>query len=348
MATTSPTERALPSTLPVLPTRRRVAALPTPLEPLPRLSRELDLDLRVKRDDLTGSHLGGNKVRKLEYLLAAAVDEGATHVITCGGIQSNHARATALAARPLGLEPVLLLRTANGEASDLPTPPSGNVLLDRVAGARIVTCTPSDYRERRGELMAAIAAEIAANGGRAHIVPEGGSSALGSLGYVTAAWEIASQYGHEPPDTVVCATGSGGTLAGLAAGFEALGLPTRVLGVAVCDDRAYFRAIVDRIASDLVRDHGFRPLSPDRYDVLEGFKGRGYALATDAELRFLGTIAREDGLVLDPVYTNKAMLGLVTTARATPGALGRHVCFVHTGGIFGLFAQADELASALA
>jgi len=312
---------------------------------MPRLSAELDLELWVKRDDLTGSHLGGNKIRKLDYLLGAAVVAGATHVLTCGGVQSNHARATALAARPLGLTPILLLRTPRGLADDLPSPPTANVLLDALAGARMVTCTPDDYRARRGALLEALADEVRAAGGKPYIVPEGGSNALGALGYVDAALEVVEQLGAAP-DTIVVATGSGGTLAGLAVGCERLGVATRALGVAVCDDRATFRAIVDRIAADLHADHGMPSLSADRYDVLEGFQGDGYARTTPDELAFLVDVARKDGLVLDPVYTNKALLGLVRTARATPERLGRRVVFVHTGGLFGLFPYAAELTRA--
>ncbi|MCC6622956.1 MAG: D-cysteine desulfhydrase family protein [Deltaproteobacteria bacterium] len=330
--------------MPPLPPRRSLAALPTPLHPLARLSAELGLELHVKRDDLTGSQLGGNKIRKLEYLFAAALEAGATHVLTCGGAQSNHARATALAARPLGLEPILLLRTPRGLPEDLPSPPTANVLLDRIAGARIVTCSPDDYRARRGALLEALADDVRASGGRPWIIPEGGSNALGALGYVDCAAEIVTQLGA-PPDTVVVATGSGGTLAGLAAGFERLAVPTRALGVAVCDDRPTFRAIVDRIAAELADAHGLPGLAADRYDVLEGFQGEGYARATADELRFLVSIAREDGLVLDPVYTNKALLGLVTTARRDPGVLGRRVVFIHTGGIFGLFPYAEALTA---
>lgn len=341
----APTDTSLPTGLPSLPTKKKlIPTLPTPLEPLVHLSRELDLDLMVKRDDLTGSHLGGNKVRKLEYLLAGAIEAGATHVITCGGSQSNHARATAMAARPLGLSPILLLRTPNGLPSDLPEPATGNVLLDRISGARIVTCSPTDYRERRGALMEALAAEVAADGGSAYIVPEGGSSALGALGYAECAWEIATQCRYELPDTVVVATGSGGTVAGLAMGFESVGVPTGVIGVAVCDDRAYFRGIVDRIAGEMAEAYRMRPLMPGRYDILEGFKGEGYGLTTPDELRFLVSVAQRDGLVLDPVYTNKALLGLATVAKKSRDAFGRRVIFVHTGGIFGLFPHAEALA----
>jgi len=340
-----PTDTSLPTGLPSLPTKKRlIPTLPTPLEPLVHLSRALDLDVMVKRDDLTGSHLGGNKIRKLEYLLQAAIDADATHVVTCGGVQSNHARATALAARQLGLQPILLLRTATGLASDLPSPPTGNVLLDRIAGARIVTCSPSDYRERRGALMEDLAREVEADHGRAYIVPEGGSSALGALGYAECAWEIATQCRYSLPDTVIVATGSGGTVAGLAMGFEALGLSTGVTGVAVCDDGAYFRAIVDRLGDEMAKSYRMRPLSPGRYDILEGFQGRGYGLSTPDELRFLVDVAQHDGLVLDPVYTNKALLALATVAKRSRDAFGRRVIFVHTGGIFGLFPQAEALA----
>lgn len=311
---------------------------------LERLSSQLGIELHMKRDDLTGSHLSGNKIRKLDFLLADAMELDATHVITCGGLQSNHARATALAAVQLGLSPVLLLRTANGRESDLPNPPTANVLLDRLSGARIETCTPVDYRERRNQLMDELAHDLKMHGGRPYVIPEGGSNALGALGYVACAREILAQL-EEPPDAVVVATGSGGTLAGLALGFEDAGVHTRAIGVAVCDDAAYFETVVDRIADDAHRIHGLPVLSPGRYTVLEGFQGRGYGLTTDPELAFLTERVRKDGIALDPVYTNKAMLGLVTTLRNDPTAFGRRVVFIHTGGIFGLFAHADHLAA---
>lgn len=325
------------------PRRLTLAHLPTPLQPLPRLSRELGVDLRVKRDDLTGSHLSGNKIRKLEYLLADAVDQRATHVITCGGVQSNHCRATALAAAPLGLRAELLLRTPHGLRDELPNPPTGNVYLDRLVDAAIHPTSPHGYQSRDA-IMRDIADGVRDRDGVPYVIPEGGSNALGALGYVDAAHELLTQC-EAPPDTVVVATGSGGTLAGLALGFEAAGVQTRALGVAVCDDRAYFRAIVDAIADD-ARRYGLPVLGAERYDVIEGFQGRGYGLATPDELAFLATIARDDGLVLDPVYTNKALLALVSALRADPTAFGQRVVFIHTGGIFGLLAHEDALRAA--
>ncbi|MCA9513437.1 MAG: D-cysteine desulfhydrase family protein [Myxococcales bacterium] len=330
------------------PDRLALAARPTPLQPLPRLSAELGVELLVKRDDLTGSHLSGNKIRKLDYLLHDALARGATHVITCGGAQSNHCRATALAARPLGLVPVLVLRTPSGTAADLSSPPAGNQLLDRLAGAELRFVTPDGYRDRE-RVMAALAAELErdAPGARAVVIPEGGSSALGAWGYVDAAHEMAAQWGDEPADSVVVATGSGGTLAGLALGFKAAGLPTIARGVAVCDDEATFRAIVRRIGAEAHAAYGLPALDDADFDVIDGFVGRGYALSTPEELAFLRDVARGDGLVLDPVYTNKALRAVVTLLRADPTRLGRRVVFVHTGGIFGLFPDAEALAAVL-
>jgi len=327
------------------PPHLALARRPTPLEPLPRLSETLGLELWVKRDDLTGSHLSGNKIRKLDYLLADARARQATAIVTCGGVQSNHCRATALAAAPLGLTPHLLLRTAQGLRSELPSPPTGNVFLDLLAGAVIHPTHPSGYA-RRDRIMIDIANDIADAGGTPYIIPEGGSNALGALGYVDAAEELLAQLPDGPPDSVVVATGSGGTLAGLALGFEAAGVPTQALGVAVCDDAPYFRGVVDRIAAEAQERFGLPALAPGRYDVLEGFQGRGYALSTPEEIAFLVDVARQDGLVLDPVYTNKALLGLVRTATAHPGRLGRRVVFIHTGGLFGLLAH-DEASAPL-
>lgn len=327
------------------PPRLHLARLPTPLEPLPRLSRQLGVDLRVKRDDLTGSHLSGNKVRKLDYLLADARRAGATHVITCGGLQSNHCRATALAATSLGMTPVLLLRTPTGRRDLLPSP-AGNYLLDRLCGAEVHPTHPAGYAARE-RIMTDLAADVGDRGGVPYVIPEGGSNALGALGYVDAAAELLAQCEDAVPDTVVVATGSGGTLAGLALGLAAHGAPTRALGVAVCDDRATFRAVVDRIAADAHARFALPALDADRYDVIEGFAGRGYGLSTPDELTFLRDTARADGLVLDPVYTNKAFRALVTLLGRPDHGLGERVVFVHTGGLMGLLAEAEALEPVL-
>lgn len=305
-----------------------LARRPTPLVHLERLSAHLGAEVWVKRDDLTGLGLSGNKVRKLDYLLGEAREQGADTVVTCGGLQSNHCRATAVAARQLGWAPVLVLR---GEP---PAVPDANLLLDALLGAEVRYISAADYRERRGAIMAQIADELRAKGAKPYVIPEGGSNGLGSLGYVRAAEEVWQQ-GGGPFDHQVVAVGSGGTLAGLALG-PWLG-PVR--GVAVCDDRAYFVARVRAIAAECPA--GTLGVEGEAWQVVEGYQGPAYAVATPEIWQTIALVARLEGLLLDPVYTGKAMHALVTEVRA--GRWGGRLLFWHTGGAFGLFGRGHEL-----
>ncbi len=341
-----------------LPSRLLLANLPTKVVRPPRLlsallplsgSGQAPPELWVKRDDLTGAELSGNKVRKLEFLLAQARREGADTVITCGGAQSNHCRATALAAAQIGLSSVLFLRTA-----DPARPPAadGNMLLDRLCGAQLRFITPTQY-QRRTELMSAMVEELAKAGRRGYVIPEGGSNALGCFGYVAAVAELLAQM-PEGPLTIVHAAGSGGTGAGLLLGVHLLGLPWRVVGVNVCDDRAYFVNLMAGILEEAARRHGIveagRLLARrEDFEMLDGYVGRGYALSRPAELLLIGDVCRASGLVLDPVYTGKAMFGMVDRLREDLWALGKRIVFLHTGGMFGLFdgSKAAELSSVL-
>jgi D-cysteine desulfhydrase len=318
-----------------------LALRPTPLHRLPRLSAEVGVELFVKRDDLTGAALSGNKVRKLEYLLHEALTQGADTVMTCGGIQSNHCRATALAAAQLGLRCQLVLRGSE------PARLEGNLLLDRVVGALVRWVTPDEYRDREW-IFAEEQGRLEALGHHVAVIPEGGSNALGAMGYVTAAFEIAEQARSLGVsfDTIVCAVGSGGTLAGLVAGVRAAGLDARVLGVNVCDDAPTFERIVGGLLAEL-RDRYGLPDATDGVELLDGYVGRGYALSSPEELALLRHVARTDGLLLDPVYTGKAFYALHETLRRDRGALGDRVLFVHTGGLFGLFPKAGDMASVL-
>ncbi|MBX3160213.1 MAG: pyridoxal-phosphate dependent enzyme [Deltaproteobacteria bacterium] len=305
----------------------------------------------LKRDDHTGSELMGNKVRKLEYLLAEAQDQRATHILTCGGEQSNHARATALAAARLGMASVLLLRTDDPAH---PPAPTGNILLDRLAGAELVWISRPQWRERN-RLLAEQAERIRAAGGRPYIVPEGGSNALGSWGYIRAMRELADDLAGiaspASPVTVVYACGSGGTGAGLILGAKLFGLAARgirVAGVNVCDDRAYFLDAIGAICHDAeARWQLDTRVTPDDIDIVDGHVGLGYAKSRPEALATIRDVCRSDGVVLDPVYTGKAFHGVVTELGRDPGRFGSAVAFLHTGGMFGLFASPETIAQVL-
>jgi D-cysteine desulfhydrase len=326
------------------PPKLALAHLPTPLFRSDALDALVGTRVWVKRDDMTGGAEAGNKIRKLEYLLADALDRGADTVITCGGFQSNHARATALLARRLGLSPLLLLRTL---ASPPPAPDTGNALLDALTGAEIRAISPAQYRNRE-PLMAEVARELRARGRRPYVIPEGGSSGLGALGYVDAMREVKEQMeraeqgatGHF--DAVVHACGSGGTAAGVALGAAIHGVAPSVLAMAVCDDVAYFEAVAARLMAEAT---GYLAMMPPAHGlrVLDAYKGPAYGVATEEQLRFIGEVARASGLVVDPVYTGKALFGLSRMPDKPRTAL-----FIHTGGLPGLLAEGATLLGALA
>ncbi len=317
--------------------RVRLARLPTPVEPLSRLFRGKGLPrVFVKRDDATGTEFSGNKVRKLEFVLGRALREGADTLVTCGGIQSNHARATAAVAARLGLRSHLVLRG---------TPPvdsqalEGNLLLDVLFGATFRWISPAEW-PRVGEILAEEGAKLRERGLSPWLIPEGASDGTGALGYREAVREIRDFQEREGIRfaAVVHAMGSGGTAAGLLLGREAFGLSFRLVSVPVCDDAAYFRKRVEFILREAAELHGLGAPSLEDWEIPEGFQGEGYALSTPGEMEFYARAARTEGLVLDPVYTGKAFRALDALARA--GSLagpGEAVLFLHTGGLFGLF-----------
>ena len=316
-----------------------------------RFGERLGARVWMKRDDQTGSELSGNKVRKLEYLMAEALSQNATHVITCGGEQSNHARATALAAAQLGMKSILILRT-----DDPASPPAttGNILLDRLVGAELRWISRPAWRDRT-RLLAEEAERVRERGGRPYVIPEGGSNALGSWGYLRAAAELARDLeGIAAPDhpvTVVYACGSGGTAAGLVLGAKLLGFASRgirVAGVNVCDDRAYFLEAIGRICAEAeARWQLGAHVTAGDIDIIDGHVGLGYAKSRPEELATIREVCRADGVVLDPVYTGKAFHGVVTELARDPRRFGAAVAFLHTGGIYGLFASPETISQVL-
>jgi len=324
-----------------------LAHLPTPLQKPQRLADHLGIELWVKRDDATGGAEAGNKIRKLEFLLADAAARGTGTVITCGGIQSNHARATALCAASLGMRALLFLRTSESHLDASRAPLEGNVLLDRMVGAEIRLITPTQYRARTA-LMDEAAAELTESGRVPYVIPEGGSNGLGALGYVEAMREVRRQLdlglaGGAPFDTIVHACGSGGTAAGVALGALKYGVASEVRVMAVCDDAATFEAIIQRIVAEArALDGELGP--PARMIVDDRAKGPAYAVSTEEQRRRIVLATRLSGLVFDPVYTGKALSGLWDLCEA--GELrGKRVLFLHTGGLPGLLAQGQAFAS---
>lgn len=297
---------------------------PTPIHKLENISRLLGADIYVKRDDMTGLGLGGNKVRKLEYLLAQAKAQGAQVVFTTGGAQSNHAMLTAAACRKLGMEPILILKKRGV------TEQKGNQLLERLMGVDVRFMDTDSYADIYAE-MDRVGREM----GRPYYkIPCGGSNALGTLGYVDCVREIRDQ-GMEF-DHIICAEGSGGTMAGLALGAKLYMPGTRVTGMMVDTDP------FEQITVDLMREAAAL-LGADVHIARSDFDlrdmcGPGYAIASDEGNAAVAMLAENEGIFLDPVYTGKAFAGLGAMAKEGAFAPDARVLFVHSGGTGGLFA----------
>jgi D-cysteine desulfhydrase family pyridoxal phosphate-dependent enzyme len=311
--------------------RIRLATLPTALQDAPRLAAAIGLDrLLIKRDDNTGLAFGGNKARKLEYLVADAIAQQADILVTLGAPQSNHCRMTAAAARVAGMDCHLVF---NGAPID---EVQGNMLLDRLFGATWTFARGRTSAER----MAEIAEELRAQGRRPYLIPGGGSNGLGALGYVGCSLEMADQL-HEMglrPRYVVCAGGSCGTLAGLTLGMALAGSDAQVVGVSISRSVPDRAARVRQIMAESC-EHLDMPAPDAVPEVWGDHIGPGYGMQTELSKRALETVARSEGIVLDPVYTAKAFGGLI--AEIEKGRVRRSdlVVFVHTGGTPALFAD---------
>lgn len=322
-----------------------LAQRPTPLQPLDRLSERLGGPrIWLKRDDLTGMVLSGNKVRKLEFTLAHAIDQGCDTIITCGGLQSNHCRATAMACAQLGLHCHLLLR---GEAPELD---DGNLLLDRLLGARVECINTKTYQARLDELLKERQQVYQDQGQKAWIIPTGASDGIGIWGYIDAFREILNDVEQHKLDLrhVLTATGSGGTQAGLTLGAAMHAPEVAVWGVNVCDDEAWF---LNKVDHDLKEWRSLYapdwPLERCQARVIDGYVGPGYAKADPAIYQSIAELAKLEAVVLDPVYTGKAFYALTQELKAGRFGDSGDIVFVHTGGTFGLFPHRGELQAAL-
>ena len=326
--------------------RARFAHLPTPLEDAPRLAAALGLKrLLIKRDDCTGLAGGGNKTRKLEFLLGEALSQGADTLVSQGAIQSNHVRQTAAAAARFGMACEIILEARTG-SNAVDYNGSGNVLLDRLLGASIRTVPGGT--DMNAEL-ARSADDIRARGGKPYVIPGGGSNAVGALGYVDCALELVRQADAAGIviDRLVTATGSAGTHAGLIAGFALAGADIPILGVGVRAPKDVQEANVHKLAVETAARFGHEDRVTRDLTVADcDYVGAGYGLIDEAVIDALKLAARTEGLLLDPVYSGKAMKGLIALARQ--GAFkDETVVFLHTGGAQGLFGYHSELEGSL-
>ncbi|MCB2224610.1 MAG: pyridoxal-phosphate dependent enzyme [Actinobacteria bacterium] len=319
-----------------LPDRLPLAHLPTPLQRMDRLSEAWGgPTIWAKRDDLTGFETSGNKIRKLEFHLAAAAAAGADTLVTCGAAQSNHCRATALAAAPLGMAVVALLRTPDGAP---PSRSEGNHLLMEMAGADLRYLTPDGYA-RRDEALEEAAGEVRAGGGTPWVIPEGASDALGMWGYAAAVEELAAQMDGLPPMAALWhAASSGGTTAGMAWAADRLGLDAAVAGCCIGEPAPDVAARIEAIWAEAAEATGEAP--PGQMPLLvDDHVGLGYGKATPGELAVQAEATRLTGMLLDPAYTGKALSGLKAEIDAGRYGPGDHVVFWHTGGGFATFQE---------
>jgi L-cysteate sulfo-lyase len=326
--------------------RVSLAHLPTPLEHLPRLSKHLGgPQIYVKRDDCTGLATGGNKTRKLEFSMAAALEAGADTIVTVGAVQSNHVRQTAAAACKLGMRCEVLLEHRIEEPTD-EYRNSGNVLLDRIFGANLHEYPAGTDFDAE---MQSVAAETEAGGGKAYIIPGGASNHIGALGYVNCALELLGQANDTglAIDHVVTATGSAGTQGGLIVGLKATHSGIPLLGIGVGAPREQQEEKVFKLACETADYIGVAGIV-QRGDVIANcdYVGEGYGIPTDAMNDAVMLLARLEGLLFDPVYSGKALAGLIDLV--TRGEFGdaENIVFLHTGGSPALFAYAGQLATA--
>ena len=317
---------------------------PTPIEPMERLQEQLSApQLFIKRDDCTGLATGGNKTRKLEFLLGEALLQGADTLVTQGAVQSNHVRQTAAAACKFGLKcHALLERRVADAASDYES--TGNVFLDELFGATL------EFRPAGLDMNAeaeALCQRLRADGAKPYFIPGGGSNAIGALGYASCAQEIGVQ-SHELGidfDYLVVASGSAGTHAGLLAGLQDLALDLPVLGISVRHPQAKQVAAVHTLAEETLALLNDATLPIDKVIVDDGYVGPGYGVAAESTLEAIRMTARSEAILLDPVYSAKAMAGLIGLVRSGFFAADAKVLFLHTGGSAALFAYEEILRS---
>ena len=327
------------------PPRLNLAQTPTPLTPLDRLSEAMKGPrIWVKRDDMTGGVVSGNKIRKLEFCLARALEEGCDTIITAGGVQSNHCRATAILCAQLGLRCHLVLRGDDSDIAD------GNLMLDKLVGATISFYRPAEFVQRSQAIFDDLSSSYEQQGHKVMVVPIGASDGTGLWGYIAACEELRHDFQQHAihPGHIISATGSGGTQGGLTVGNQLFGLNATVWGVNVCDDADYF---INKVGEDIRQWYALYQdiidpaldLDQLRANVIEGYVGPGYAKATAEIFDTIKLVAQTEGLVLDPVYTGKGFHGMLDQLQQGRFDDSSDIVFIHTGGVFGLYPYREQL-----
>lgn len=310
-----------------------LANLPTPIQSLKNLSRRLGVEIFVKRDDMTGGAETGNKIRKLEYVLADALSRGCDAVVTCGGADSNHARATAIAAKRIGLKPHLILRRPKNELV-------GNLLLDRLVGAEITLVEPDEYYTSLEEIREKVFADLRRRGSRPYWIPTGASMALGAAGYVDCVSEISlfeARVGFQF-DALVFATGSGGTAAGLLVGTLLYGLKALPIGINTGEPTEQLKTDTLNIANECADLLGLKhSFNPNDVVIVDGFDAGGYGEIDKRTIETFRLFADQEGLILDLVYTAKAAAGLIGLIERGYFKHNAKLLFIHTGGLPSVF-----------
>lgn len=312
------------------PSKVSLAQIPTPLQTIQFEGKSF----LIKRDDLTGCELSGNKVRKLEYIIADAKRKKADIIFTCGGEQSNHARATVIAAKSIGLNTKLFLWGKEKSIAN------GNLFLDKIYGADIVYLNKSDY-DKVNDLMFYERQQLLKKGKNAYVLPEGGSTTLGIWGYINFIDELNDQINLKQIDSIVAASGSGGTAAGLLVGAAIKNLDLKIVVVNVLYSKEVIRKKILQLAEGCVLDFNFNcRINPDNLIILDGYSEEGYKKISKSKIRLIKKFASNTGILLDPAYTGKAFTAyyenFLTNNR------GRKNIFVHTGGLFGVFGRVKE------
>jgi len=326
------------------PTKLDFANLPTPVQSLNKLTeliRETNSEspeIHIKRDDFSGIEVSGNKIRKLEYGLKEAKEQGCDLLITCGGIQSNHCRATAAIGAKLGLRVVLLLRGVDDGTR------VGNHMMDELFGATIHMIAPEDIDTTMEELFPKYAALYIKEGYKPYTIPTGASNGIGAFGYKNCMKEIIEMNDGHAYDAVVVTVGSAGTYAGLLLGKEAYGYKGDIYGINIAADHDYFlNRTVEVIEEANVYVDAPAVVPKEWIKIIDGYQGEGYALNKPEDFEFIKKVGSLEGLLVDPVYTGKAMKGLVEECEKGTFDQYKKILFIHTGGLYGLLAKAGEM-----